>query len=124
MRFLMLYTPDPNRTQQQPTAEHMHAMGKYIEESFKSGVLVTTGGLIPPAVCGGLVEAKNGDVSVKDGPFAEAKEVVGGFAILRVASKEDLIMHTKQFLKVAGDGKCEFRQIDDNSPDNVGPVKS
>jgi hypothetical protein len=50
-------------------------------------------------------------ISVTDGPFTEAKEVVGGFAILRAGSKEEAIQMAKDFLKIAGDGECELRQI-------------
>lgn len=119
MRFLMFYRPDQNRTNQRPKQEEMEAMGKYIEQSFKSGVLIATGGLLPPSICSGRVDQKNGELVVKDGPFSEAKEVIGGFAIMRVASKDDLIEHTKQFLKIAGDGVCEYRQIADDSPENA-----
>jgi len=48
---------------------------------------------------------------VTDGPFAETKEVVAGFALLEAASKEEAIRMAKEFLKVAGDGECELRQI-------------
>jgi hypothetical protein len=48
---------------------------------------------------------------VKDGPFTEAKEVVGGFAILKANSKAEAIELTKAFLKVAGNGECELRQV-------------
>ena len=46
-----------------------------------------------------------------DGPFTEAKELVGGFAILKANSKEEAIELTRQFLRVAGDGECELRQL-------------
>ena len=46
-----------------------------------------------------------------DGPFTEAKEVIGGFALLKAKSKEEAIELTKRFLKVAGDGECELRQV-------------
>jgi hypothetical protein len=48
---------------------------------------------------------------VTDGPFTETKEVVGGFALFQVKSKEEAIQWTKRFLKVAGDGESEIRQI-------------
>jgi hypothetical protein len=48
---------------------------------------------------------------VTDGPFAEAKEFVGGFALLEVKSREEVIECTKQFLAIAGDGETELRQI-------------
>jgi hypothetical protein len=50
-------------------------------------------------------------VTVTDGPFSEAKEQVGGFALLKASSKEEAIELTKRFLQVAGDGECEIRQI-------------
>jgi hypothetical protein len=115
----MFYTPNPERMKQPPKQEHMEAMGKFIEECFKSGELVTTGGLLPPEVSSGRVDMINGDFIVKDGPFSESKEVIGGYAIIRTASKAAAIELTKRFLKVAGDGRCDFRQIDDHSPDNV-----
>jgi hypothetical protein len=57
------------------------------------------------------VRRSDGNFRVTDGPFSEAKEVVGGFALLRVNSKEEAIELTKQFLNVAGDGECELRQL-------------
>jgi hypothetical protein len=48
---------------------------------------------------------------VTDGPFTEAKELIGGFAILQAKSKEEAIELTRRFLDVAGDGECEIRQL-------------
>jgi len=48
---------------------------------------------------------------VTDGPFTETREVVGGFAILKTSSKEEAIELTRKFLKVAGEGECELRQL-------------
>jgi len=50
-------------------------------------------------------------LSVTDGPFTESKELVAGFALLKVNSKEEAIELTRKFLQVAGDGECELRQI-------------
>ena len=46
-----------------------------------------------------------------DGPFTEAKEVIGGFALIQVNSKQEAIEETKRFLKIAGDGESEIRQV-------------
>ena len=51
------------------------------------------------------------NVTVTDGPFTESKEVVGGFALLQATSKAEAIEICKDFLKVAGDGECEIREI-------------
>jgi hypothetical protein len=60
---------------------------------------------------GARVRNSNGKVTVTDGPFTEAKEVVGGFAILRANSKEEAIQLARDFLQVVGEGECELRQI-------------
>jgi len=108
MRFLSIYkSPERNAP---PSQEEMERMGRYVEESIKAGELISTEGCLPSAL-GARVRHANGKVSVTDGPFTEAKEVVGGFAILEASSKEEAIRLAKEFLKVAGDGECELRQI-------------
>jgi hypothetical protein len=108
MRFLSIYKS--RETGVPPTLEHMAAMTALIEESTKRGELLATEGCLPTAL-GARVRLSGGTVTVTDGPFAEAKEVVGGFAILQANSKSDAIEMVKRFLKVAGDGECEIRQV-------------
>jgi hypothetical protein len=93
----------------------MAEMGKFVEESFKSGVLLATEGCLPTAL-GARIRKTNGNFKVTDGPFTEAKEIVGGFALIQAKSKEDAIEHAKAFMKVAGDGEVELRQVYDASP--------
>jgi hypothetical protein len=108
MRFLSIYkTVERNSP---PTAEEMATMGKLIEEGMKAGWLLDTEGCLPTAL-GARVRRSSGKLSVTDGPFTEAKEVVGGFAILKVASKEEAIELARKFLQVAGEGECELRQL-------------
>jgi hypothetical protein len=109
MKFLCLYKPaKPEGTP--PTQEEMAAMGKLIDKSMKSGVLLATEGCLPSAK-GARVRLSGGKFTVKDGPFTESKEIVGGFALIRANSKEEAIEYTKDFLKIAGDGETEIRQI-------------
>jgi hypothetical protein len=110
MRFLSIYKTTERATP--PTAEEMATMGKLVEEGMKAGWLLATEGCLPTAL-GARVRRSSGKLTVTDGPFTEAKEVVGGFAILKANSKEDAIELARQFLKVAGDGECELRQIYD-----------
>ncbi|MGC9946079.1 MAG: YciI family protein [Bryobacteraceae bacterium] len=110
MKFLSLYTPGPRPAGVPPSKEYMAEMAKLIEESMKSGVLVATGGLMPIAQ-GARVRHAGDEVTVIDGPFVETKELAGGFAILEAKSKEDALQMVRSFLKVAGDGECELRQI-------------
>ena len=108
MKFLSIYKTAERNTP--PTQEEMSKMGKLIEEGMKAGWLVGTEGCLPSAL-GARVRLSNSKLTVTDGPFTEAKELVGGFAILQVNSKEEAIELAKKFLPVAGDGECELRQI-------------
>ena len=56
-------------------------------------------------------KAASGEVTVTDGPFAEAKEVLGGYALLNAASKEEAVEHTRRFLDHVGQGTCEIYQL-------------
>jgi hypothetical protein len=108
MKFLSVY-----RTAERgvpPSQEEMTKMGKLVEDGMKAGFLLAVEGCMPSAT-GARVRLSNGKVSVTDGPFTEAKEVIGGLAILRANSKDEAIEHLKQFLNVAGDGECELRQL-------------
>jgi len=108
VRFLSIYKTV--ETNVPPTPEHMARMGKLIEDGMKASWLVATEGCLPSAR-GARVRRSDGKVMVTDGPFVETKELVGGFAILEAASKEDAIEMARTFLGIAGDGECEIRQI-------------
>lgn len=108
MKFLSIYKHVERNTP--PTPDEMASMGKLVEEGFKAGWLVATEGCLPSAL-GARVRMDGAKISVTDGPFTEAKEIVGGFAILKANSKEEAIQLAKDFLKVAGEGECEIRQI-------------
>ena len=75
-----------------------------------AGWLVATEGCLPGAA-GARVRLADGTFTVTDGPFAETKEVVGGFAIIQASSKQEAIERTKYFLQVAGGGETEIRQL-------------
>ena len=108
MKFLSIYKSAERNAP--PSQEEMAKMGKLVEEGMKAGWLLGTEGCLPSAL-GARVRRSNEKVTVTDGPFTEAKEVVGGFAILRANSKQEAIQLAKDFLQVVGDGECELRQI-------------
>lgn len=108
MRYLSIdKTPERNTP---PSQEEMASMGKLIEAGTKAGWLIATEGCLPTAL-GARVRRSGGKTTVTDGPFAEVKEVVGGFALIEAKSKAEAIQLTKDFLQVAGDGECELRQL-------------
>jgi hypothetical protein len=112
MRFLSIYKTV--ETTLPPSMEEVTRMGKLIEEWTEAGALLGTEGCLPSAK-GARVRRSGQTMTVTDGPFAETKEVVGGFALLQAKSKEEAIELVKSFLKVAGDGECELRQLYDPS---------
>jgi hypothetical protein len=102
------------RTAQPPSERLMNDMGKLIDEMMRSGKLVSTAGLRPTSE-GVRVRNRHGKLSTTDGPFTEAKEVIGGYAILEASSKEEAVALTKRFLEVHGDEwdiECEVRPLD------------
>jgi hypothetical protein len=117
MRYMTIYKPADIKSLEAgvpPTEDEMMRMGQFIEELTKEGVLLHADGLLPSST-GARLQLSNGQFAVVDGPFTEAKELVGGFAILRVKSKSEAIEITKRFLKIAGDGECEIRQMYDEA---------
>jgi hypothetical protein len=114
MQFLMFYTPSPSRPAGPPSPEYMDEMNQFIEASKKSGELIATGGLTP-LQAGARVDLSAGKVNVTDGPFIESTEIIGGFALLELPSKEAAIESAKRFLKVAGDGQVTVRPLMDPS---------
>jgi len=112
MRFMTIYKPGEETTTP-PTQEHIAAMGRFIEELAKSGVLIQTDGLQHSSKGARVRLNADGTFKITDGPFTEAKEIIGGYAIINVKSKAEAIELTKRFLKVAGGGESEVREMHD-----------
>jgi hypothetical protein len=105
-----------------PKKELMEAIAKHGAELAKAGILLDTGGLMPTSK-GARILASGGNLDVIDGPFAEAKEVIGGFAVLKAESKEEAIRLGRIFMQIHIDtlgpgyeGELEIRQMHDTSP--------
>jgi hypothetical protein len=117
MRFLMIYKPaDIERAESDapPCPDEMGKMGAFITELTQAGVLLATEGCKPTAK-GARVRLTRGNVTVTDGPFTEAKELIAGFALVQTKSKAEAIHLAERFLKLAGDGESEIRQVFDPS---------
>ncbi len=121
MRFMMLVkaTRD-SEAGAPPNPELMAAIGRLTEEQLASGKLlamVDSGGLLPSAM-GARVRLAGGRVTAVDGPFTETKELVGGYAIMEVASREDAVELGRQFMQVHAEvmgpeyeGELEIRPL-------------
>jgi len=116
MRFILMAKAGSERAVP-PNPELMAAIGKLTEEMTKKGILIDTGGLQPSSK-GARLRLAGGKVTVTDGPFTEAKELIGGYAIVQVKSKEEAIELARQFLEIHADilgssyeAESEIRQM-------------
>ena len=92
---MMFMYPNISEDEWQPDAAAFEAMGRYNEELRKAGMLLSLDGLQPPSE-GASVEFSGGSTTVTDGPFAEAKEVVGGYWIIQARSKDEAVEWAKR----------------------------
>lgn len=100
MKFMLIAKADKDsESGAMPSMELMTALDKSMEELTKAGKLIETGGLLPSSQ-GARVRLSGGRVTVTDGPFAEAKELIAGYAIVQVDSKEEAIELAKRFYEI------------------------
>jgi len=104
MRYLMLSKTGSN----EPDEKLFTEMAAFIEEMTAAGVLLATGGLDGT---GFKLTSSGGEITVTDGPFTEAKEAVGGFALVEVRTKEEAVELGRRFLKIVGDGESEVHEV-------------
>src|SRR6185295_3681611 len=114
MRFMTLVKSAENSGPPPPAL--MEAIAKLSEEAAKDGTILEAGGLAPTAISN-RVRLSQGKVTVIDGPFTETKEVVGGFAVFEVESKQEMIDATVKFMELhrehwpGWEGETEVRQV-------------
>jgi hypothetical protein len=114
MRFMMLVKSAENSGP--PPKALMDALGKLAEETIKAGTMRDTGGLAPTAMST-RVRLSRGRVTATDGPFAESKEVIGGFAVFDLKSKKEAVESAVRFMELhkqhwpGWEGETEVRQI-------------
>ena len=114
-RYLSMIRIDESTATAGPSPGLMERMGKLIDEMTKAGVLLETAGLTPTSQ-GTRVRWKKGLLTVVDGPFTEAKEVVGGYALMRAKDKAEALEWAKRFVQLHEaefDLTCEVREIEE-----------
>jgi hypothetical protein len=116
MRFIsMVKSNEANMSM--PSKAFLDAMDQLAQEAAKSGCVMVEGVGLHPTSSGMRVRLAGGKVTVTDGPFTEAKEVVGGFAIFDAPSKAEMLKWTTRFMDLhkthlpGWEGECEVRQI-------------
>jgi hypothetical protein len=111
MRYMVMHYQTHERENGiMPSPETQAAIGSYMQEAAMSGVLLAGEG-VAPSSAGARVEVTDGKVRVIDGPFAEAKELIGGFAILEVDSLEEAIEHARKFALLVGSERVDVRRV-------------
>jgi hypothetical protein len=118
MRYLSYTLGDDSTPMAPPTPELMEQMGQLMADATEAGVLVATGGLAPTAL-GTTVRYEGGEFTVTDGPLTEAKELVGGWALMEVRDRDEAIQWAQRFLAIAGEGESRLRQV--FGPDDLPP---
>ena len=118
MKYLMLIKHSENIRPQAIPKGLMDAMEKFVSKGFADGTLKDTAGL-KPTKDAARVRLERGKLHVIDGPFTEAKEVIGGYAILDLPSREEALENARQFMELHRvhwpefEGECEVRPLDD-----------
>jgi hypothetical protein len=108
MRFMILRKADPNtEAGALPNQELLAAMGQYMEDMARAGILLAGEGLRPTSE-GVRVKFSRGKPTVTDGPFAETKELIAGWSIIQVNSREEAIEWVKRWPRIDGDGEVEL----------------
>ncbi len=123
MRFMTLVKSAENYGP--PPKELIEAITRLGEEGTRAGFLLQTGGLLPTAM-GARVRLSGGKLSVTDGPFTESKELIGGFAIFEVKSRDEAVEQTVRFMELhrrhwpAWEGETEIRPMFDGMDPQPG----
>lgn len=110
MRYLSYTLGDDSTPMAPPSQELMSKMGQLMQDATEAGVLVATGGLAPTAE-GTTVKYEGGTFTVTDGPHTEAKELVGGWALMEVRDREEAVRWAQRFLAITGDGESRLRRV-------------
>ena len=111
MRFMFIVR---SAHQGPPPPALLEAMHKLATREITAGRMLDNGGLMPVAT-GAEVRIRDGQLSVVDGPFVEAKEVIGGYAVFELRDKEEALASAKEFMQLHSDlfpeweGVCELR---------------
>lgn len=111
MRYMVMhYQTQAMEDGVRPSPEEQAAIGQYMQEAAMAGVLLSGEG-VAPSSAGARVEVTDGDVRVIDGPFAEAKELIAGFAILEVDSLAETVEHARKFALLVGAERIDVRRV-------------
>jgi hypothetical protein len=112
MRFLMMHRLDERAPEAwNPSQEFIEKMGAFIQDWAEKGILITAEG-VHPSEKGALVrKARGAAVTAVDGPFTEAKEVIGGFGLINAKDRAEAVQYAQQYAELFDEVEVEVRQV-------------
>jgi len=128
MRYMMFIKHTEDYRSADVPASLYEEMGKFIEETTKSGHFIAGAGL-QPSSAGARVNLKSGKITVLDGPFTESKEIVGGYSIMEAKSREEALSLARRFMELhlkhwpTFEGECEVRPFEEEVQPEVEPAQ-
>jgi hypothetical protein len=113
MRFLMMHRLDEREPEAwNPSKEFMEKMGGFIQDSLEKNILITAEGVLPSEKGALVRRAKSAKVTITDGPFTEAKEVIGGFALINAKDLAEAVQFAQSYTELFDvEIEVEVRQV-------------
>lgn len=116
MQFFVYFTVNEDEPMNPPSPEGMAKMGKFMGDSFKSGKIVATGQLPRETT---HIRLEDGEFSVSDGPFIEGKDLIPGFTVIEVNSKQEAIEWAQGLRECMGDGVLKMARLSATSSEDI-----
>ncbi len=116
MQFFVYFTISEGQKMNPPTPEGMAKMSKFMEDAFNAGTIVATGRLPRETT---HVRLEDGEFSVSDGPFIEGKDIIPGFTVISVDSKQEAIEWVKSMRECMGNGTLRMAQLAATGPEDL-----
>lgn len=122
MRFLLMHRLDERAPEAwNPSQEFIEKMGSFIQDWTDRGILITAEG-VHPSARGALVRKSRAGITAIDGPFTEAKEVIGGFGLINANDRAEAVAYAQQYAALFDNVEVEVREIVDFDDDLSAPA--
>ena len=112
MRFLMMHRLDESAPEAwNPSKEFVEKMGAFVQDSFEKGILITAEGVHPSEKGAKVRKGRGGKITATDGPFTEAKEVIGGFALINAKDLAEAVAFAQTYAELFDEIEVEVRTV-------------
>ena len=111
MRFLLMHRLDEHAPEWNPDQEFVEKVGAFVQEAAERGVLLTGEGVHPSEKGARVRKTKDAGIATTDGPFSEAKEVIGGFLVINAKDRAEAVAFAERYAAMFQDVEIEVRQV-------------